>query len=80
MNLRYVLYCYFYVIIIVMFCSITVWPGYMTSIRQYEKDILLNVETTHKFLRDENMLDIISRKRNELSRRNLPDSKVRNFA
>ena len=31
--------------------NIEVWPGYQTSIRQHEDEILLNVEITNKLIR-----------------------------
>jgi len=37
------------------------WPGYETSIRQHEKDILLSTEITHKVMRTETVWDILSR-------------------
>ncbi|XP_025268827.1 piwi-like protein Siwi [Camponotus floridanus] len=36
------------------------WPGYITSIRQYEHDILMCAEVTHKVMRQETLLDILS--------------------
>ncbi|XP_070167826.1 piwi-like protein Siwi [Polyergus mexicanus] len=36
------------------------WPGYITSIRQYERDILMCAEITHKVMRQETLLDILS--------------------
>ncbi|XP_068083901.1 piwi-like protein Siwi [Anabrus simplex] len=35
------------------------WPGYVTSIRQHEDDILLCTEITHKVMRRDNALDIL---------------------
>lgn len=35
------------------------WPGYVTSIRQHEKDILLCAEITHKIMRNENVLSLL---------------------
>ncbi|EDV32449.2 uncharacterized protein Dana_GF14047 [Drosophila ananassae] len=37
------------------------WPGYETSIRQHEKDILLCTEITHKVMRTETVYDILRR-------------------
>eukprot|EP00099_Drosophila_melanogaster_P011508 NP_001285825.1 P-element induced wimpy testis, isoform B [Drosophila melanogaster] len=37
------------------------WPGYETSIRQHEKDILLGTEITHKVMRTETIYDIMRR-------------------
>lgn len=36
------------------------WPGYKTSIRQHERDILMCVEITHKVMRMETALDILN--------------------
>lgn len=35
------------------------WPGYITSIRQHEHDILLCAEIAHKVMRNENVYDIL---------------------
>ncbi|XP_055839653.1 protein piwi [Episyrphus balteatus] len=35
------------------------WPGYQTSIRQHEQDILLCTEITHKVMRTETVYDIL---------------------
>ncbi|XP_017059225.2 protein piwi [Drosophila ficusphila] len=37
------------------------WPGYETSIRQHEKDILLCTEIAHKVMRTETVYDILRR-------------------
>lgn len=37
------------------------WPGYTTSIRQHEVQLLLCAEITHKVMRDETILDILMR-------------------
>lgn len=39
--------------------NIQLWPGYITSIRQHEQDILLCCEMTTKVMRTETALDII---------------------
>lgn len=36
-----------------------IWPGYDTSIRQHENGLLLNCDTRHKVMRQENVLAII---------------------
>ncbi|XP_011301414.1 protein aubergine [Fopius arisanus] len=41
------------------------WPGYITSIRQHEKDILMCAEINHKVMRQETLLDILGRMRGE---------------
>ncbi|KAG8042448.1 hypothetical protein G9C98_005082 [Cotesia typhae] len=40
------------------------WPGYQTSIRQHERDVLMGVEITHKVMRQETLLDILGRTHN----------------
>ncbi|KAF4530187.1 hypothetical protein B566_EDAN001446 [Ephemera danica] len=35
------------------------WPGYVTSIRQHETDILLCTEITHKVMRQDTVLDLL---------------------
>ncbi|XP_015122024.1 piwi-like protein Siwi [Diachasma alloeum] len=37
------------------------WPGYITSIRQHEHDVLMCAEINHKVMRQENLLDILGR-------------------
>ncbi|KAI9585330.1 hypothetical protein GQX74_001177 [Glossina fuscipes] len=37
------------------------WPGYQTSVRQHERDILLCVEIAHKVMRTETLYDILQR-------------------
>ncbi|KAF7997591.1 hypothetical protein HCN44_006162 [Aphidius gifuensis] len=41
------------------------WPGYITSIRQHEQDLLMCCEITHKVMRQENLLNIMNRIREE---------------
>ncbi|EDW02946.1 protein piwi [Drosophila grimshawi] len=41
--------------------SLELWPGYETSIRQHETDILLCAEITHKVMRTETVYDIMRR-------------------
>ncbi|XP_050489341.1 piwi-like protein Siwi isoform X1 [Bombus huntii] len=36
------------------------WPGYLTSIRQHENDILMCAEITHKVMRQQTVLDILN--------------------
>ena len=40
--------------------KLELWPGYITSIRQHERDILLCAEITHKVMRNETLLDVLS--------------------
>lgn len=37
------------------------WPGYLTSIRAHENDVLMNAEISHKFMRKETIMDITRR-------------------
>ncbi|ODN00102.1 Protein piwi [Orchesella cincta] len=39
--------------------KLEVWPGYMTSVRNHENEILLNLEPTHKVVRTDSVLDFI---------------------
>ncbi|RZB39309.1 aubergine [Asbolus verrucosus] len=39
--------------------KIQLWPGYFTSMRQHEKDILLNVDLQFKFMRTDNVYDLL---------------------
>lgn len=39
--------------------TLQLWPGYITSIRQHEKDIMLCAEITHKVMRTETVYDIL---------------------
>ncbi|XP_063994744.1 piwi-like protein Siwi [Diachasmimorpha longicaudata] len=43
------------------------WPGYLTSIRQHETDILLCAEINHKIMRQETLLHILQRVKEEKS-------------
>lgn len=36
------------------------WPGYVTSIRQHEQDILLCAEISHKIMRMDNVFDLLN--------------------
>jgi aubergine-like protein len=39
------------------------WPGYKTTMRNHENDVLLGVEVTHKVLRTDNCLNVMARLR-----------------
>lgn len=45
--------------------KLEIWPGYITSIRQHEEDILLCAEISHKVMRAETAYDIMKRIRAE---------------
>jgi hypothetical protein len=38
--------------------KLELWPGYITSIRQHEKELLLCVEVTHKVMRQDTVYDL----------------------
>ncbi|XP_068122747.1 piwi-like protein 1 [Hyperolius riggenbachi] len=42
--------------------NLTVWPGFATSILQYETSILLSIDVSHKVLRNETVLDCMREK------------------
>lgn len=42
-----------------------IWPGYITSIRQHEEDILVCAEISHKIMRDETVHQVLNRIRTE---------------
>ena len=52
--------------------GLELWPGYVTSIRQHENDLLLCCEISHKVLRSDTVLDqmkLISQKyRNDIAK------------
>jgi aubergine-like protein len=39
--------------------QISVWPGYKTTIRQHEQELLMGCEVTHKMLRTDSALSTI---------------------
>ncbi|KAJ8670821.1 hypothetical protein QAD02_002080, partial [Eretmocerus hayati] len=39
--------------------KIDLWPGYLTSIRQHEKEILMCSDITHKVMRNQTLLDVL---------------------
>lgn len=41
--------------------KLQLWPGYITSIRQMEDDVLICCEISHKVMRQETVLDILSK-------------------
>lgn len=41
--------------------NIELWPGYLTSIRQHETDLLICSEITHKVMRSDTIHDIMQR-------------------
>lgn len=45
--------------------KVELWPGYITSIRQHEHDVLVCCEVSHKVMRQETIYDIMRTARNE---------------
>ena len=39
--------------------KIELWPGYVTSIKQHEDDILMMAEVTHKVMRTDTVADLL---------------------
>lgn len=39
--------------------KIELWPGYATSIRKHEQDILLNCDVAHKVMRNDTAYDLL---------------------
>jgi aubergine-like protein len=40
---------------------LTIWPGYLTSVRHHEESFLLGVEIIHKVLRRDTAMDVMNR-------------------
>ena len=47
------------ILINVYFFRLEVWPGFITSILQYESNLLLCAEISHKIMRSDTVLDIL---------------------
>jgi hypothetical protein len=45
--------------IIINCFKMELWPGYVTSIRQHEKELLLGVDLTHKVMRQDTVYDLL---------------------
>ena len=43
----------------------TIWPGYLTSVRHHEDGLLLGVEIIHKVLRRDTAMDVMNRIRQQ---------------
>ncbi|KAE8628028.1 hypothetical protein XENTR_v10007275 [Xenopus tropicalis] len=41
--------------------NLTIWPGFTTSILQYETSIMLSLDVSHKVLRSETVLDVMTK-------------------
>lgn len=42
-----------------LYCRLTIWPGFVTNILQYESSIMLCLDVSHKVLRSETVLDFM---------------------
>ncbi|XP_044590639.1 piwi-like protein Siwi isoform X1 [Cotesia glomerata] len=45
--------------------GLQLWPGYQTSIRQHERDVLMSCEITHKVMRQETIYHVLQKVRNQ---------------
>lgn len=54
--------------------NLTVWPGFVTSILQYETSIMLCIDVSHKVLRSETVLDVMYNLHSKLGPRAFHDS------
>ncbi len=41
-------------------CRLELWPGFVTSILQYEKNIMLGLDISHKILRTDTVYDYMN--------------------
>lgn len=48
-----------FILFIFKLSSLEIWPGFKTSILQYEDQILLNLDISHKVLRTDSVLDTL---------------------
>lgn len=54
--------------------ELELWPGYVTSIRQHENAILLCCELNHKFMRHENVLDVLKKMNERIGQKQLKEN------
>ncbi|KAF6729960.1 Piwi-like protein 1 [Oryzias melastigma] len=54
--------------------SLTIWPGYSTTILQYESSIMLCTDVSHKVLRSETVLDFMINLRQKCGNQRFPDA------
>ena len=45
--------------VVVVVYRMEVWPGYVTSVKEYDGGLMCLVDTTHKVLRTETVLDVM---------------------
>lgn len=48
-----------YTCVMVWYYRLTIWPGFVTSILQYESSTMLCLDVSHKVLRNETVLDFM---------------------
>ncbi|XP_061116607.1 piwi-like protein 1 [Conger conger] len=53
---------------------LTIWPGFTTTILQYESSIMLCTDVSHKVLRSETVLSVMSRLRKECGPEHFPEA------
>ncbi|XP_070689583.1 piwi-like protein 1 [Pempheris klunzingeri] len=53
--------------------KLTIWPGYATTILQYESSIMLCIDVSHKVLRSETVLDFMANLRQQCGSQRFPD-------
>lgn len=41
-------------------CRLELWPGFVTSILQYERNVMLNLDVSHKILRTDTVYDYMN--------------------
>lgn len=59
-DLKNVIICKFIFQVAIPQYQLELWPGYVSSIRQFEYDILMSAEITHKVMRQQTLLDILN--------------------
>lgn len=60
-------------LICVSYPRLTIWPGYTTTILQYELSIMLCTDVSHKVLRSETVLDFMANLKQQCGHQRFPD-------
>lgn len=55
-------------------CRLTIWPGFVTTILQYESSIMLCTDVSHKVLRSETVLDFMYSLRHQCGDQRFPEA------
>uniref|UniRef100_A0AAR2L0G1 Piwi domain-containing protein n=1 Tax=Pygocentrus nattereri TaxID=42514 RepID=A0AAR2L0G1_PYGNA len=58
---------------------LTIWPGFVTNILQYESSIMLCTDVSHKVLRSETVLDFMSTLKQHCGDQRFPDALLSDF-